>query len=305
MLTLCYHKISNSGNDWNMITTSTKSFREQLEYIKESIGFLSVDDVINGNTTHKVLLTFDDGYEDNYFNVLPVIEELQIPAVFFISTETLFSKSETWCNELVRLLYEGDAYPHHLKFLIDGNDCILNTYTMQERIESYKQIRSELIGADLQTRNLILEQIRCCITEQNARTTHFMLNADQLIQLSKSQYVTIGCHTVTHRSLALLPINEQYKEIADSKATLERLIKKKVCHFAYPFGGISDYSTQTINILRDLGFLSAFSTTYKRHCKMKGQYEIPRVCIHECSLDDFKNTIEIALEKKSYWASKQ
>ena len=121
--------------------------------------------------------------------------------------------------------------------------------------------------------------------------------------MSESRYVTIGCHTVTHRSLGKLDYQEQYNEINSSKKVLESIIEKKIEQFAYPFGGPTDYDVSTIEILKDLEFRCAYSTTYKRKSLSFSQYEIPRVCINECSMDDFIAKFDFYKNKESYYYS--
>ena len=72
---------------------------------------------------------------------------------------------------------------------------------------------------------------------------------------------------MNHPSLGGLSAEEQRYEILEAKHAVEEITGKDVVLFAYPFGGIIDYSLETIDILKNAGFLKAFSTTYKRKTK--------------------------------------
>lgn len=302
MIVLCYHKVCHVEHDWNGIVTSPDTFRKQIQYIKEVYGFISAEEFVEDFNTDKVLLTFDDGFEDNYINVLPILEEMRVPAIFFVSTETLGKRAENWCNELVWLLLEGIGYPEYINLRVDEKNEIYRTETLEERLKTYKNIRNKILGVNKKTRNKIFQEIRNAIdtTLRRKRDTHYMLSTEQLRLLAQSKYVSIGCHTVSHCSLALLSEKEQYEEIKQSKDVLERVLGRTIEQFAYPFGGIWDYSLETVKILENLGFKAAFSTTYKRWSREESKYEIPRICINECSFEEFREKIETYRNKISY-----
>jgi len=88
---LMYHSV---GYNKLFFTVTPESFRWQMQYLRQKgyhIARLSnvVDDLKYGRNLprHTVALTFDDGYEDNFTNVLPVLEEFGIPATIFVSTD--------------------------------------------------------------------------------------------------------------------------------------------------------------------------------------------------------------------------
>ncbi len=55
-----------------------------LRWIGRRFRFLTPQQLLDGEQ-HGVLLTFDDGFANNYRNALPILEELETPAVFFVS----------------------------------------------------------------------------------------------------------------------------------------------------------------------------------------------------------------------------
>lgn len=85
-----------------------------------------------------------------------------------------------------------------------------------------------------------------------------MMGEEQVLALASDPLCTIGAHTCSHPHLDQLAEEDQRCEIADSKADLERLIGKTVRHFAYPYG---DYNEKTIQIVHELGFETAVTTS--------------------------------------------
>ena len=77
------------------------------------------------------------------------------------------------------------------------------------------------------------------------------MSAEELRQLDADSLCTIGAHTVSHPKLDTLSYEEQYKEIADSKLELERLLGHPIQHFSFPHGA---HNEDTLAICQELGF---------------------------------------------------
>lgn len=85
---LMYHSVAD---DRHFLSVSSPAFKQQIEYMKNNgFTFLRSDDLLSGNITNKsVLITFDDGYQNNFINAVPILEKYNIPAIFFISTGSI------------------------------------------------------------------------------------------------------------------------------------------------------------------------------------------------------------------------
>lgn len=83
------------------------------------------------------------------------------------------------------------------------------------------------------------------------------LNWDQIRMLDRSGLITIGGHTLDHENLTLLPPEEQRRQIAESKAGIERQLGHRIRHFAYPYGA---YDETTAQLAREAGYITAVTT---------------------------------------------
>ena len=94
---LLYHYIGNNPNPEDKtrdyLSVSPQDFDEQMSYLqKEGYTPITLDTMLAGlygNTTlppKPVVITFDDGYQDLYFNAFPILQKYQFRAVAFIPT---------------------------------------------------------------------------------------------------------------------------------------------------------------------------------------------------------------------------
>lgn len=106
------------------------------------------------------------------------------------------------------------------------------------------------------------------------------ITRDQLDILAHDPLCTIGCHTISHSKLRYS--NRKKKEIFQSKILLEKLIKKPVVHFAYPYGKIGAVDFQSIQMTKRAGYRSAVGTIEAPlSCFSKYQlWYLPRVVIN-------------------------
>ena len=121
---LMYHYISTPPEDADEYRTDLsvlpENFRAQIAYLAEN-GYQSItfNDLSLALTNKKILpdkpviLTFDDGYIDNYENAFPILAEYGFRATFFIVTDFIdneYSAYMTW-----GMIKEMSAAGHHIE----------------------------------------------------------------------------------------------------------------------------------------------------------------------------------------------
>lgn len=108
------------------------------------------------------------------------------------------------------------------------------------------------------------------------------LNENEIRILSDHPLIEIGGHTHYHRKLSKLRYEEQKKDILENKNILEKITKKEITLFAYPFGEKKDFNKISEKIIKELGFSYAYSNTQLLSRKTKKRFDIPRINIREC-----------------------
>ena len=65
-----------------------------------------------------VVVTFDDGYADNCWQALPILERHAVPATFFVTTGYLRETRRFWWDELERLILRSPSLPQNLSVIV-------------------------------------------------------------------------------------------------------------------------------------------------------------------------------------------
>ena len=101
---LVYHRVANVSHDSLQLCVSPQNFRKQIIYLKENFNLIPLSQMVNNLKSHKikegaVAVTFDDGYADNLYTALPILEELNAPATIFITTGNIDSQEDFYWDK--------------------------------------------------------------------------------------------------------------------------------------------------------------------------------------------------------------
>ena len=122
----------------------------------------------------------------------------------------------------------------------------------------------------------------------DARHSHRTLTTPELRELAGRPGMTIGAHTVSHPSLALLDAPAQLREIAESRHALESALGRAVRALAYPFGMREDVSATTTRAARAAGADFAMANEPGAAWRWSSRWRVPRVLVRDWSADEFR-----------------
>lgn len=93
---LMYHSIDYSDAKKNKLIVSPEAFEMQIRYLTEN-GYrvVALDKAVSYMEKRRrapaktVAITFDDGYDDNYKYVYPILKKYNVPATIFVPTDSI------------------------------------------------------------------------------------------------------------------------------------------------------------------------------------------------------------------------
>ena len=258
LVVLNYHNFSKYNNyrffRGNILQTGySKNFEKQIRFYKNNFKFSYPDEFYNEGCEKgiKILITFDDGYKDNYDLAFPILERNGAKCIFFVTTDFIGTKKWLWHDKVRYLVNLGQI----------------------ERIKSERILRQMNNGKEIPTgfRKEVDE------ISENEKMTPIMMNWENLKEIKISGF-RIGPHTDTHKILSFLNKSEQEEEI---KVSIERLNSElgfESKEFAYPNGSWNDFAIES---LRRHKISYAFIMTPPGvNCEMQDKFKIKRIGIN-------------------------
>ncbi len=295
---LLYHRVADVASDPQQLCVSKKNFHSQINHIKQNYEIIKLSDIkgiLKNNHIPKngLIITFDDGYEDNFKNAKPILEEFNVPATFFITSGFIGINKEFYQETLNRIFFLEKKIPSKLKISIDNKTFIYeNLFNEENRKKAYRNIHFTLRGKNsLVRRKAIKELLKWSKIVDKPDDDYKNLNETQLKLLAKNHSFEIGAHSVNHIPLSSLSIQEQKEEISYSKIELEKIIEEKISVFAYPYGTKEDYNDDTLKIMSQSDFTLSCAN-YPGIVKSNTNiYEIPRIVVRDINVDKFSKFI--------------
>jgi len=310
---LLYHRVHELPSDPQLLCVSPKNFSEHLDVIRKYGPATRIKDVGNALRYRNagqpaIIVTFDDGYADNLHLAKPILESHCVPATVFVTTGYLGAKREFWSDDLERIVLHEGPLPESLALKVNGewhhweigsinNGGRLSDYsdwnvtrtdTPTARHSLYRSLYQLLFPLPHPERQSVLENLsEWAMLSVTGKKTHRVLSCEELQLLGRDGLVEIGSHTMSHASLAHQPADVQNNEIRGSKACLEEILGHRITSFAYPYGGRSHYTNQTVTMVRDAGFEWACSNFAGAVRPGTDHWQLPRFLVRNWDGEQF------------------
>ena len=237
-------------------------FRNQMEFFKENFNVVTMEQVIGtikGTSAlpeRAVLLTFDDGYIDNFSFVFPILEEFAFQGSFFIPGKTFTTHQLLDVNKIHYILASANLrklvvdlkekmnFYRGKEFDFLPTEDLWHMYAIENRFDTKETI---FVKRMLQTvlpeklRNKISSELfvkYLGITEEQLAYELYM-TPEQICTLKKHG-MFIGLHGYDHYWLGNLSKEELCRDISAALDTMNEFIDRKEWVMNYPYGSYND-----------------------------------------------------------------
>ena len=268
LLVLNYHRLFESPLqtrfDEGVFSHSLDTFTRQMAWLQSHVDILSEADllqIISGGrriTRQSVMITFDDGYRDNYDLAWPVMRERGIPATFFIPFNQIEGTSPPWWDQIAFMVKESRRETvtiddEELRFSGDSGSRKL---AIEQLLKRMKRTPIDQVEGFL---GRISQALEVSLPERETLAAQFM-TWDQIREVSRNG-IAIGSHSMNHHVLTQLPADQQRWELSESKGRLEDKLGRAVNSLAYPVGGRHSFNEQIKSLAQECGYKFALSYT--------------------------------------------
>lgn len=269
-------------------------FEAQAQFVSENFEVLSLSELLriwqSGslrlNQRHCVL-TFDDGWGDNYTRAFPVLKRYKLPASIFLVSEFVGTSKVFWPEQLrvvlSKLAERRNFDRPHLSALLSDHmesqvvDIVLRGIEsgrpgsgwIDVAIDACKK-RPAASASDLIGRLTEGDSGECT-------TKPSLLNWAEIQEMSKHG-VTFGSHSCTHAILTSESFSKMKGEVENSGQQLKMRLESYIPVFCYPNGS---YDQNVRACVAEAGYAAALSLDGGAEAsRPRDLYALKRVMIH-------------------------
>ena len=263
----------------------TEDFKRQLDFFKENFNVVTMEEVIEAIQEGKrlpekaLLLTFDDGYTDNYTVALPLLLERGLQGSFFVPAKPLDKGGLLEVNKIHFTLAKGNEkdivkdildYSLKIKEKLREKLNIADRDISEELYKRYavsngrdtvdtsfiKKMLQEILPAENRTKIIDILFDKYVEVSEEALANELYVNKTQL-KVMKKLGMFIGLHGYEHNHLALLTEEEQKKDLEKSLSAMREFMDEDAWVMNYPYGS---YNETTLRLIKSRGAVLGLTT---------------------------------------------
>jgi peptidoglycan/xylan/chitin deacetylase (PgdA/CDA1 family) len=276
-----------------------QSFAAHLAYLTRAFHILSLEDLLDLWCTDRLdegkrycVVTFDDGWRDNYQYAFPLLLKYKVPATVFLATDFIGTARWFWPDQMMLLLEKARE---HAGSEVDrktvamaltetigvGQSLWDGTFT---RVESGEPIEPGAIvelckRIDGGTVQRLIDRLSLAL-RMKLPVHRVLLNWDEVRAMAE-QGMTFGSHSCSHRIMTQIPLPEVKAELIESRKTMLQQGVKPVPVFCYPNG---DFDRDIQALVRESGYSAAVGCEVglerDKPCDL---FALKRISLHEDS----------------------
>lgn len=287
---LTYHRIlpysvRKDSFSHSAIMVDNQRFDKQIRFLKRHFRIVDTSHLVeklNSNSAFddfSCLITFDDGWRDNYDYALPVLTYHKVPALIFPALDYIETGRLFWQEAM------GHGFFQLLKNADPGADELLHKHGLGDlkhqsddvQIERIRQYVRELKSLSYSEINGIFDEITAVIGAIDYGNVDRYLDWAHIREMYDLG-IDFGSHACSHRILTRLDEEEVSEELTRSKALLENRLETDIKTIAYPNG---DYDSQLGNLTKIAGYTTGFGTEFGSVTHKDDAFNLNRINVND------------------------
>jgi peptidoglycan/xylan/chitin deacetylase (PgdA/CDA1 family) len=294
LMILTYHR-AQGGN-----------LRQHLLYLRRHYRLLHVEAALEelyaqrkqGRSDRRtpLVLTFDDGYRDNYTHGFALARELQVPFTVYLVPGYIESGKNFWWVESERLVARAQTR----EVEVEGRVYRLDNTEERTALSVLLDVRARHAHS-IAEREAFLAEMREKLavpdTALEEELPAMPVTWEQVRAMEESGWVSFGAHTQNHPVLAsITDPDELCQQIVECRVALKQHLGHPVHSFAYPIGQMQHISDQVLQIVREAGYKWAVTTNYGYNTPADNPYLLKRA-----EADIGQHWLVVAAEAAGLW----
>lgn len=145
---LMYHAVSDDCWGYSELFVSPSDMEEQLEYLVDN-GYDPIwfEDLAHVEDYDKpVILTFDDGYDDNYTELFPLLQKYNVKATVFVIGQDVVGIQHKLTQEQIREMSDSGLVSIQSHSYTHGDMSAMDEETLEYEITETKKVIARITG---------------------------------------------------------------------------------------------------------------------------------------------------------------
>lgn len=284
-LIVAYHRFTDIRLRYDIKGTVSNGisadFSEEIDFLSKTFRIISMDELVAGmgdplGLRGTAVLTFDDGYRDNYEYVYPVLKRHKVAASLFVTCNIIDNKDMLWFDRVGFLFGKLPAGEYKVPVLEKVWVPVKNkkwaSILFAESLKVLKKEWSdEIIGCLEKAAGVRLDEFLF-------RKLNLYLSSREIKEMS-ADGICVGSHTLSHCILNKVSTEIAESEMIQSKRILESITGRSVDYFSYPDGKIEEADLYLADMAKRCGYKAAVTTNFglNRNLSYAGALTLKRV----------------------------
>jgi peptidoglycan/xylan/chitin deacetylase (PgdA/CDA1 family) len=265
------------------------TFAELLKYLRDAFEVMSVSALLDGPSERVTssrpicMVTFDDGWKDNYTTAFPLLKKYEIPAAIFLVTQLVENGARFWVERVIEAWRDS----RKRQLIIEAVSGVSRREQDGSKLMAIVEFLKHM---SMTERNGLLEVILGGETDRH-EGVDVNMTWEQAAEMARDG-VDFGGHTVNHPLLTFEDDATVADELQAAKSSISSKLGVPVRSFCYPNG---DWDERIRKSVEEAGYECAFSTRTGWHSLGDDLFSIRRILIHERNVTNWNGEFSPAV----------
>jgi len=296
---ICYHGVTHDTKfEINNRQLDFKQFEKDILYFQKIFTIVNINDFfLQENNIEKPVLaiTFDDGYLNNFKNVLPFISKIKLPVCIFLISNTLENDNYiTWYDQLdlIKLSEpEQIIFDERLFMNLGDRNYFCNGIQIEDYIKRMGEQREDAL------QQLYIDFKKIIMNYKSFYPEYWKLvDKNELKKHVNNPMLTLGSHTHRHFNLGNIDLELVKSELSTSKSLLQEICPYEINTLAYPDGS---YTEDVKRLALELGYTRQLAVEYQLETDLHDPHIANRYSYSNSTTHEV-NMLKLAYHAKRY-----
>ena len=241
---LCYHRILDRPPDFpfddDLVSASPAQFEDELRFVERRyrvINFKTLREHLDREgrlPERSAIITFDDGYIDNYEVAFPILRKHGLTAVMFVTAGYMGARRLFWWDRLALIAKTAKtrraSIEEPLPLAIDLDAFPDAQAAARHLIHTAKTLPEE-------RKELLIARLAASLDAEIDEGRHSMTMSWQHLREMSGAGIEIGAHSVNHPIFSNVDAGLLAREVSGSKELIEKETGVEVISFGAPGRG--------------------------------------------------------------------